>query len=161
MVCQANFSLQYDPIHPTKFQNRARGGFCAISIFSIFHLFLPLFGVIFTQPGCFPRQLLIFRPKNASHMNKTWLYDILGPLKYPQKHQKALWGPWKYLEGPGCPKGPDLVLRKPHGTPGACFGPKMPFWGPGSPQLAPGGHIWSGSTMCVRHLNRVRHLKSL
>ena len=33
MVCQANFSLQYDPIHPTKFQSRALRGLCAMSTY--------------------------------------------------------------------------------------------------------------------------------
>ena len=37
MICQAHVLVQYDPIHPKKFQNRALRGFCTICIFVFFH----------------------------------------------------------------------------------------------------------------------------
>ena len=36
MIRQAQFLVQYDHIHPTKFQNRALRGFCTICIFVFF-----------------------------------------------------------------------------------------------------------------------------
>ena len=39
MICQAHVLVQYDPIHPKKFQNRALRGFCTICIFVFFHWF--------------------------------------------------------------------------------------------------------------------------
>ena len=100
MICQAHVLVQYDPIHPKKFQNRALRGFCTICIFVFFHWFsLGPTGI----KGATDQMLPWKAPNDLKTLPMGILHDYmscwttLGPFRYPRgpqngpkQHQKGL-----------------------------------------------------------------------
>ena len=100
MICQAHVLVQYDPIHPKKFQNRALRGFCTICIFVFFHWFsLGPTGI----KGATDQMLPWKAPNGPKTLPMGILHEYmscwttLGPFRYPRGPQN---GPKQHRNGP-------------------------------------------------------------
>ena len=104
MICQAHVLVQYDPIHPTKFQNRALRGFCTICIFVFFHWFL--LGPTGIKGAT--DQMLPWKapndpktlPMGISHYYKSF-WPPMGPFQRPSGPQNSA---KQHQNGPLCAK---------------------------------------------------------
>ena len=85
MICQAHVLVQYEPIHPKKFQNRALRGFCTICIFVFFHWFsLGPTGI----KGATDQMLPWKAPNGPKTLPMGISHDMMGPSKNQWKNTK-------------------------------------------------------------------------